>query len=140
MKKWIQELLEKHQLQVIESAILNQEGFLLSGIIFLREDLSQERKEFIVLHEIGHMALHQGWFHQGYNKKKEMEANLFAADQIIKNSDEDLEELNIIEFLNRNGVPCTIAERLYYDGHLRKIESDEWTKSKEIEMNYRVSQ
>ncbi len=128
MTKWreiIQELLDKNELQVIEVPYQEVDGMLLGNSIVIKEGLLQKRKEFVILHEIGHYELHRGTgSERGKSKKKETEANAFAAVHSLSDCEENLEEVSIIDLLVRCGALPHEAEQLYYNGSLEKIRNN----------------
>lgn len=64
-------------------------------VIFVNDDLSEEEKNFVLAHELGHAILHikSSCFCYGLNVnnyKKEYEANFFSAQLLINNYDKKI--------------------------------------------------
>lgn len=122
-ERGIYELLDLENIQIVEdvrmarrkcdSTILAAEGLI--GI-FLKPDLTEEYRQFLLWHEFGHYKLHYdknmcfNFYLSRYNWKTEQEANLFAAMGLLK--DEMLEDQNIISLLTHKGMPEPIAVKL----------------------------
>lgn len=93
---------------------------LFTNDIFIRKNLDEYYKKFLILHELGHIFLHyDGSLNfcntvRLKNKKMEKEANDFACYYLIK--DEYIQDINIIELLKSKGVPDNIATQ-FYDNH-----------------------
>lgn len=122
--KNIYELLYYNDIQIIESeSLINKkcDSTIVSNNnitgIFIKPDLPEEYKQFLLWHEYGHYCLHYepdmhfNFYLSRFNWKSEHEANMFAVLALLQN--EDLEDKNIIDLAVRNGVPNQIAIRAF---------------------------
>lgn len=114
------DLLRDNGLSVINTDILQEgtDALKVGNSIFIRDSITDESyRKFLVLHEVGHHILHDDGITSFYYKirmsrsKNELEANTFACLYLIR--DENLEGLNIIEYLSSNGVPKKVATKIY---------------------------
>lgn len=86
-------------------------------IIFMKTNLEENYEKFLLFHEIGHYILHYvedmkySFYLSRYKNRLEREANAFACLCLL--SDEEYEEVNIIELLKNKGVPQQIAIQFY---------------------------
>lgn len=120
----IYELLYNENIEVIEdqrlskrkcdSAILASNGAV--GI-FVKPNLPEEYKQFLLWHEYGHFKLHfeenmhVNFYLSRFAWKTEREANMFAALNLLKS--EDIYDQNVIALLISKGVPEQIAVKTY---------------------------
>lgn len=120
----IYELLYNEDIEVIEdqrllkrkcdSAILASDG---SVGIFIKPDLPEEYRQFLLWHEYGHYKLHYdenmhfNFYLSRFAWKTEREANTFAALNLLKG--EDIYDQNVIALLISKGVPEQIAIKVY---------------------------
>lgn len=120
----LDELLLALNIKVIEEKRMSDkenDAVLITGIsksiIYLKANLDETYKKFLILHECGHCIYHfQQNGHYSYFQSKicgrlEKEANRFACQFMIK--EENLEGRNIIDLLEHSGVPKNIAIQFY---------------------------
>lgn len=99
---------------------LKEEACLLlssgQAVILMRNDLSDSRARYAIMHEIGHYVLDvengKYSFTVEFNRSRsEFKANLFACFCLLKNV--DLSNLNVIQYLINNGCPQNIAIKVF---------------------------
>ena len=131
--KTMDEIVEDMNIQIEEIKLSGTDGFYIKKknkkFIFLNSDLSFERRNFILAHELGHSILHEN-LHIAFSKmntfnridKYEFEADFFATCMII--NDEVINEFCIendytIKMLSdKFGISFDLAEKrisLYKD-------------------------
>lgn len=87
------------------------------SIIFIKTDLNDDYKRFVLLHELGHYILHYNadmqytFYLSRYKNRLEIEANVFACTCLL--NDEDCDQVDLINLLERKGVPEKIALQFY---------------------------
>ena len=90
-------------------------AFLVDKVIYIKSNLDERLRKFIILHELGHFFLHNeksAYAFKTYGTSKmEMEANMFAALYLL--NDVDLSDLDIPAYLISEGVPKKIAYRCH---------------------------
>lgn len=90
------------------------------ALIFIKTNLDETYRRFVLYHEIGHYLLHYeidghySYYTSKYKNKLENQANDFACECLLY--DEDIEDINIIDLLICKGVPLNIAVR-YCEGN-----------------------
>lgn len=120
----IDNLLHQFHIRLINAPEMNKNKmdsllkiFDHESVIFIKTDLNEEYRKFILYHEIGHYLLHyqEGmkftFYLSRYKSRLEMEANLFACSCLL--NDVNYEDMNIIDYLTRQGVPYKIAIQFY---------------------------
>ena len=120
----IYELLYLNDIEVIEFEKMNQrkaDSMICANDgnfgIFIKPDLPEKYKQFLLWHEFGHYTLHYdpdmhfNFYLSRYKWRTEHEANTFAALALL--SDHELENVNVISLLQRKGVPEEIALRVF---------------------------
>lgn len=109
------QIIESEQLskRKCDSAIISSEN---NTGIFIKPDIPEEYRQFLLWHEYGHYCLHYdpdmhfNFYLSRFKWKSEQEANTFAVLAILKN--EDLESVSVINLLIRKGVPAEIADKV----------------------------
>lgn len=87
------------------------------SIIFMKTNLDETYKTFLIYHELGHYLLHYekdmkySFYLSRYKNRLELEANTFACLCLLEN--ESCIDINIIELLNNKGVPNKLALQFY---------------------------
>lgn len=113
------DLLKQHGIKVAYCEALNKrkmDATLSDNVILIKTDLTAEHEEFILFHELGHYLLHFeknrafSFYLYRYKNRLENEANIFAFLCLLK--EEELEDVNLIDFAIRKGVPSQIAVRV----------------------------
>ncbi|MFV0598202.1 MAG: ImmA/IrrE family metallo-endopeptidase [Bacteroidales bacterium] len=113
----IKEFTKQEKLEVISTKDLdsNEDGCLIENKIFVRKNLERYYRRFVILHEIGHHIMHRedslafSYSFLGHRNKIEVEADNFACMKLLE--DIDLENVDILDLLQRKGVPLKIAIR-----------------------------
>ena len=94
--------------------------------IYIKQDLEEEYKQFLLWHELGHYLLHHddnmnfNFYLSKYKSKLETEANLFACICILKNANIS-KSSSLTSELMQSGVPEQIA---YYTNDKIQINND----------------
>lgn len=127
--QWIQsccvdDVLSQFNIKVIHAPELNKtkkDSFLKiinrQSIIFIKTNLNENYEKFILYHEIGHFLMHYeegmqySFYLSRFKNRLEVEANIFACTCLL--NDEYKEEVDIINLLQRKGVPEEIALQFY---------------------------
>lgn len=88
-------------------------------IVFIRNDLNEIMKNFILLHELAHALLHPHIYEAAFNKqfinldKIEKQANYFAFKMLNIEFDEiESEGMTIEQISNMIGLPCPLLSKL----------------------------
>ena len=88
-------------------------------IVFIRNDLNEIMKNFILLHELAHALLHPRIYEAAFNKqfinldKIEKQANYFAFKMLNIEFDEiESEGMTIEQISNMIGLPCPLLSKL----------------------------
>lgn len=85
--------------------------------IFIKTNINENYRRFVIFHEIGHYLLHYevdshySYYSSRYKNKLENQANNFACECLL--FDDDIQDINIIELLVNKGVPYKIAVSYY---------------------------
>ena len=120
----IEDILNQFNIQLIHASEMNinkmdslLKVFHHRSVIFIKTDLEEQYRKFILYHEIGHYLLHYeegmkfSFYLSRYKNRLEIEANNFACRCLLH--DENWENLDIIDTLSRKGVPYKIAVQFY---------------------------
>lgn len=113
----LENYLKKENLKIYATSNLDEkeDGCLCGNKIFVRKHLPHNYRRFVILHELGHYIMHKrdslafSYTNLGYRNKLEVEADMFACLKML--SGNELVDVNIIDLLQRKGVPKNIAIR-----------------------------
>ena len=87
----------------------NEYSVSINNNIFISDDLEPEQERFILLHELGHILLHESkanfFSPKCYRFREEQEANYFAVKMMDKFGDP-------IDSISNLGIPSSVLEKL----------------------------
>lgn len=108
--------IEIHETDFLKNRKCDSQIISFGGVtgIYIKQELKEEYKQFLLLHELGHYLLHYddnmnfNFYLSRYKSKLEVEANLFACIALLKKMNLS-KNSSLINVLIQNGVPEQIA-------------------------------
>lgn len=120
----VDEILENYDISIIENDLLTQTSnariIVYSNnkkAIYLNSNISNQKREYCILHELGHLLLEYNHGIFNFSKcelkgKAEWHADLFAAFYLL-NQLPTFEDINILSYFQNNGFTPEKSERIF---------------------------
>lgn len=110
------ELLEQFNVSICEfsSSQWSRNGFLdpINRVVYINEDLDQDTRLKVILHELGHLE-HNSKDYERLREKYEVQANRIMIHELLKN--ENLDDFNYVRFMERYNLKTIANETMVID-------------------------